>query len=946
MRTRFEGTFLRSAVARRVFFLFVLSAFVPTAFLAVLSYSNVRHLVNEYAGRELVQVSHAQGRVLYDRLLNARFLLSARAAQYRTEPKRLDSEQFAWRRIFRRTSLVGHDAATLHMVSPGGAPTIPLLNNAAAHLANGEVALLLPPSGAASNNLWLAVAVNPTVPTRGILMAELRPNYLWGDHEELSYRTDVCVFTHNAVRLYCSSQEVAAAAAKFAERALEGVAEPADGWLAASSALFLSPKFGISDWTIVALRPNALAQASLATVNQMFLGVMLVTMLLVALLSVAQIRRTLVPLERLIEGTKRIALEQFERPVRVDRDDEFGQLAVSLNDMARRLGSQINAVRALSAIDQEILSHLDMRQIVLRVHARLLEILPHAAVSIMVSDTSTRELATMYMRAAAEDLISQIQLPWEASDLTLLMCCRNGVWLDATVPRDAISIVLRAGLGDADCYVLPIFSRAQIDAVIVIGVEPSQRFADDSIEQIRDLGNRVSVALAARAREAELVFLAHHDDLTGLPNRTLLRDRLQQQIAQQQYAHNRFGLLFLDLDRFKNINDSMGHENGDQLLRVVSERLRACAREGDTLARLGGDEFVILLVDIRNPRQAAEVASQVLHSLAQPFHIDGKDCFIGASIGIVIFPTDGSGAEELLKRADIAMYRAKTTRPGSYLFFEENMNAEQHERAFIEQELHLAITRNQLFLHYQPRVALHDGRFLGAEALLRWQHPELGMVAPAIFIPLAEEIGFIDVIGPWVMQHVCQQVAAWQAAGHVTGTVAVNVSGREFKSNDLLAQVRQVLNTHALPANCLELEITEGVLIEDVESVIGVLHQLTQLGVSIALDDFGTGYSSMAYLRRLPIHVLKIDQSFVRDLVHDDSARSIVQAIIALAHALHKTVLAEGVETQQQAELLRAWGCDEAQGYYFSRPVSAAALEVLMMQQRLPARQSASILAI
>ncbi|MEO8839070.1 MAG: EAL domain-containing protein [Herbaspirillum sp.] len=935
MKRRFEGTFLRSAVGRRVFFLFMLSAFAPAALLAVVSYSNVYNLVNDYAEHDLIQTSHVQGRALYNRLLGAHFLLNAKAAQNRIKSDREAHEQFAWDHVFQRTRLMVDGAAVMRFLSADGNSSIPLPNKTAAHLVQGEVALLLPQSGSASHNPWLAVAVDVANPARGILMAEFQPAYLWGDPEDLSYQTNVCVFAKN-VRLSCSSNEVEASAAKLAEHAVEGATEIQDGWLGASSGLFLNAKFSAPDWTIVALRPNASAATSLATVTSLLLGITVLTLLLVALLSLVQIRRTLVPLEGLIEGTRRIAREQFDQPVRAERDDEFGQLALSLNDMAQRLSNQIGAIRALSAIDQEILSHLDVAQIILRVHARILEILPQAGVNIMVSDTSTGDVGTIYIRRTAEVQISQIQLPWEARDLAVLMHCRDGVWFDANT-ADVPSQAARAGLGAMDCYVLPIFWRDQIDAVIVVGVDPSKRLNDNWTGQVRDLGNRVGVALAARAREAQLVFLAHHDDLTGLPNRALLRDRLQQQIAQQHHVRNQFALLFLDLDRFKNINDSMGHENGDRLLRVVGERLRACAREGDTLARLGGDEFVILLIDIRNPRHAAEVATKVLDSLAQPFHIDGKDCFVGVSIGIAIFPDDGNTAEELLKRADIAMYLAKTTRSGSFLFFEESMNVEQRERAFMEQELHLAIARDQFFIHYQPRLALVDGRFLGAEALLRWNHPELGMVSPAIFIPLAEEIGFIDILGPWVMQHVCEQIAAWRAAGYDSGTVAVNVSGREFKSHDLFAQVRQVLDKYALPASCLELEITEGVLIEDVESVIGVLDQLTQLGVSIALDDFGTGFSSMAYLRRLPVHVLKIDQSFVRDLIHDESARSIVQAIIALAHALHKVALAEGVETREQAELLYTLGCEEAQGYYFSRPVSAVALEERMRQNALSA---------
>ncbi|MEY3445736.1 MAG: hypothetical protein RIR45_491 [Pseudomonadota bacterium] len=337
------------------------------------------------------------------------------------------------------------------------------------------------------------------------------------------------------------------------------------------------------------------------------------------------------------------------------------------------------------------------------------------------------------------------------------------------------------------------------------------------------------------------------------------------------------------------------------------------------------------------------MAEQILPLLSQPFQINGAECFIGASIGVVMFPADGATAEQLLKHADIAMYRAKTAGRGRFVFFEDSMHVEQRERAVMERELHLAIERNQLSVHYQPRIALNDGRFLGAEALLRWHHPELGWVSPARFIPLAEDIGLVDEIGPWVLRHVCAQLALWQGAGYAVGSVSVNVSGRQFKSGNLFAQAQHAIESTGLEPHTLELEVTEGVLIDDVESVIDVLGRLKQIGVSVALDDFGTGYSSMTYLRRLPIDVLKIDQSFVRDLVEDEGARSIVQAIIAMAHALQHKVVAEGVETLAQADLLRAWGCDQAQGYYFSRPVPAAALEALMTRILRPQEVASGI---
>ena len=924
-----EGAFLRSAVARRVFFLFVLSAFVPAAILAALSYGHVRGVIQDYSLRELKQTGSAHARSLYDRLLGAHFILNANASQLRHGQRAADASQFALQRVFKRVYLVVDHQATLQFGPPTGEPPPGIETGAATHLAKGEVTLMLPRASTPGGTPWLAIAVDPARATAAILMAELDARYLWGDSDEISYQTDICVVAESAVVLYCSNDKVSVIAAEAALHDVDQGPAGASGWLSTTSGLFLKAQFGAPDWTIVALRPAGLAIASLTQLAQTFLGVTLLTLLLVALLSVVQIRRTLVPLERLIEGTQRIAREEFAQPVIVERDDEFGQLAGSLNSMASRLGHQIGAMRALSEIDQEILSRLDLARIIALVQARLLELVPQATVGVIMLDQHSAQSGTAYLRRSAITLPA-VQVPLEAQHLAACARHRDGCWMEVKGSNVPNFLAGFAESGVAHWFVVPIFWRDEVSGAIGIGVADQHDLNDDHIEQARDLGKRIGVALAAFARESQLIFNAHHDNLTGLPNRSLLLERLQQELAHARRNGHQLALLFLDLDRFKSVNDALGHEGGDQLLRVAAERLSACVRECDTVARLGGDEFVVLLTELNNAQPIAKLAGQMLSVLSQAFLINASECFISASIGVSVFPADGTAADELLKHADMAMYRAKAAGRSRFVFFEEGMNLEQRERALLERELRLAIARDQLSVLYQPRIALGDGRYLGAEALLRWHHPELGWVTPAKFIPLAEDVGLIDEIGPWVLRQVCEQLAAWQAEGHAVGRVAVNVSARQFKSSSLLTQVRQALESSGLAPHILELEVTEGVLIDDVESVIDLLGRLKQIGVSIALDDFGTGYSSMAYLRRLPIDVLKIDQSFVRDLAHDEDARSIVRAIVAMAHALNKSVVAEGVETLAQANLLRAWGCNEAQGFFFSRPVTAAALEAMM----------------
>lgn len=934
MKMRIEGTFLRSAVARRVFFLYVLSAFVPVVMLAALSYDHLRDVVSEQAQRQLVYAGSAHARALYDRLLGAHFLLNANVAQMRTVDKHADTNQFALRRVFRQAYLIVNDKVSPYFGNPLGDRPPGIDPRAAAQLAKGEVALLLP--GVDGGNPWLAVAIDPGRVTSGVLIAELDAAYLWGDREEMSYSTELCVFAEGVRALYCTNDALKSIAAEAALHANDRTLSRATGWLSATNGLFLKSKLAAAEWTVVALRPGGLAIASLTQLTQTFIGVTLLILLLVALLSVVQIRRTLVPLERLMEGTKRISREVFDQPVLVETDDEFGQLAHSLNGMANRLERQISAMRALSEIDQQILSHLDIDQIVSRVQVRLQNVFPKAAVGVVMFDHISTGFGTAYLQRDADAQPVKIQILLETSGLLELAQHRDGLWLETDGVGVSEFVSLLASFGATRCFVLPVVWRAEVRGALVIGEIHQQFINDELIAQIRDLGNRVAMALAALARETQLVFHAHHDDLTNLPNRALLRERLQRELAHSQRNESKLALLFLDLDRFKSVNDTLGHEGGDQLLRVAADRLRACVRDCDTVARLGGDEFVVLLTGLENPQQAAMIARQILAVLAQPFQINGAECFIGASIGVSVFPADGSVAGDLLKHADIAMYRAKAAGRGRYVFFADSMDVEQRARARMEHELRQAIARNQMAVHYQPRIGLHDGRLLGAEALLRWNHPELGHVPPATFIPLAEELGLIDEIGSWVMHRACEQFAAWQTAGYAFGTLAVNVSGRQFKTDNLTAVVQQALDSCGLAARTLEIEVTEGILIDDIESVIGVLYQLKAIGVSVALDDFGTGYSSMAYLRRLPIDVLKIDQSFVRELADDEGARSIVKAIIAMAHALHKSVVAEGVESLAQAALLREWGCEEAQGYYFSHPLAASAFETMMGEtQRL-----------
>jgi|GEM_PF-309969 len=437
--------------------------------------------------------------------------------------------------------------------------------------------------------------------------------------------------------------------------------------------------------------------------------------------------------------------------------------------------------------------------------------------------------------------------------------------------------------------------------------------------------------------EQTIRHLAFHDPLTGLPNRRLFRDRLMQAAAMRNRDANAFALMLLDLDRFKTVNDTLGHDTGDALLKAVSSRLLGNIRQGDTLARMGGDEFALLAIGIDHPEDMAHLAGKLLECLKHPFQLGSHELYVTSSMGVTLYPSDAIDVDALVRNADIALYRAKDEGRNMFRFFTEDMNAAMMQRLRLESSMRRAIERNEFLLHFQPQVDLATGTIHGTEALIRWNSPELGMVSPAEFIPIAEDTGMIVPIGAWILRTACLQARAWEEAG-VPMRVAVNLSARQFQQDNLAEMIADILRETALAPAMLEVELTESMLMKDTASAKATLDKLHAMGVQISIDDFGTGYSSLSYLKRLPIQLLKIDQSFVRDIHTDPDDRAIVTAVIALAHSLKLRVVAEGVETEEQLRFLRSHRCDIMQGYLFSRPLPGDAVTDLLRSGRcLPA---------
>ena len=427
----------------------------------------------------------------------------------------------------------------------------------------------------------------------------------------------------------------------------------------------------------------------------------------------------------------------------------------------------------------------------------------------------------------------------------------------------------------------------------------------------------------ARALGAEMSHMAQHDILTNLPNRTLLQDRLSQAIVTASRNDSRIAVLFLDLDGFKHINDSLSHATGDRLLQLVAKRLFAAVRTSDTVCRLGGDEFVILLSEVAHAGDAGVKAGKILSALSAPFEMEQITLRVTASIGVTTYPEDGQSAELLIRNADLAMYQAKEKGRSNYQFFEKGMNVRAVERQSIEGDLRCALERDEFVMHYQPKIDLKTGEITGVEALLRWQHPERGLVGPLQFISVAEDCGLMLPIGKWVLRESCRQAKAWQDAGLPPIEMAVNVSSVEFRNDEFLEGISTILKETGLEPRYLELELTESVLMQHAEFSVPVLQKLKAMGVRLAIDDFGTGYSSLSYLRQFPIDTLKVDQSFIHEINADTDEATIISAVINMGCRMKHRVIAEGVETAEQLAFLRAHGCDEGQGYYFARPMPA-----------------------
>lgn len=923
-----EKKIFRSKVARRMLMFFVLSTFLPVFFLAFLSYSESNEMLLKKAHHQLDAASETYYKVIYDRLLLIEQVLRDVAARLSSENGVKEIDRLFNQRISNLT-LFQPEGQSISVY--GEMQRNEVLSAAEWRHLSLKRTVLKTQSHETGIKIQLLLALDSNAPENGVLMAEIMPEYLWGDPSTFSHNLGLCVLNESYVMLFCTLQtEVASLAESLKHKVKQAKGEL--NWqantlehIANFHEIFLESNFHTSRWLVVAMQPEAEALGDMSKFNTIFWGSVILSVLFIMLFSMIQIRRVLIPLEKLIDGTRRLGNQDFTTQVDVISSDEFGELATSFNEMTTQLGGQFETLSALSRIDQEILSGLDIDKITHNalIHMHQMIKADFASATVFNHDTSDKacthmlDIKAQYCLIKDHDVSDRIQ--------QLLQINPKGVWKNdqaicAFMPINEIKLSVSQPVR---LFLLPLNWKDQMVGYISLGFNSVTTWNPESTQRIQDYADRVAVALFTKNREELLLRQARIDALTELPNRFLFMEQLHKEVAQNQRNERKLAVLYIDLDRFKFVNDSYGHSIGDELLREAGERLHECVYEGDTVARLGGDEFAMIISELDSENDAKSVAESILNTLAKPFIINKDKNIIAASIGIAIYPHDGANVSDLMRNSDIAMYRAKEKGGNQFIFFEESMNAEISKRATIERGLRDAISEQQFILHYQPQVDPKTDWVRGVETLIRWNHPELGFVSPGTFIPIAEDSGLIIDIGRMVLNAACLQYRTWLNQGIYLEYIAVNVSVKQFRQPDFFQMVENALRTNGLQPHCLELEITESVLMDDMDVVMAMLEKLKHLGVQLSIDDFGTGYSSMSYLEQLPFDTIKIDLSFVRKIQADGEGGAIAATIAAMAHTLNKKIVAEGVETQAQLDFLTKCNCELIQGYIYSRPLPA-----------------------
>ncbi|HUR93836.1 MAG TPA: EAL domain-containing protein [Gemmatimonadales bacterium] len=958
---------LQSRFGRRLLLLFVGCALLPIGIVAAVSYRHVTGELRKQSEHRLHQANKALGLAVYERLL----LLDA---TLRSIPPRVLRQLGSDARPAEADRLL---AAGLDLLASRRFVALEFVgDDGSRHSVFGRLEERPVLSAEDRDNLRLGLPVivnahgDARAPrtfmlrrierreVRGTLFGQVSPDFLWTSLASgmPSPTTVVSVVDDSGHVLFRSTQAELVAQSDPINEAAPLAADPrpvpvvADRPFVTSSwPLVLDEVFAAPAWTLVLSENEEEVLGPVFRFSRTFILVVGLSGVAVLLLSVTQIRRSLVPLVELSEGTRRIARHDFAGRVSVASKDEFEELAGAFNTMATQLGRQFQALSTAAELDRAVLSARDAASIVDTLLARTRDVYPCHLVGVTLVSPENGKSLSGVVYDYCDDIRHTARVEIRSEDVQDLLDGPDLALFDAA--EEGLPAYLEPLLrhGPRSVLVLPLRFRRQLVGIFAIAGRTASEASPDEQLQVRRLADQAAVGLVNAQMLEQVKSLAYYDSLTGLPNRLSYKERLAKALEHARRSGKLVAAFFIDLDHFSRINDTLGHEAGDQLLQQVALRLRGSCRDREDevgsaqdaltpdVARLGGDEFTVIIPGLSRSDDAGKLARRILSGFAHPFRVANQEIFVNASIGIAIYPEDGEDMETLLMHADTAMYKAKEQGGSSYQAYSRAMNASALQRLTLENALRRALDRSEFELHYQPIVDGGTGQVTGAEALVRWRHPELGLLLPAEFIPLAEENGLIVPLGEWVLHEACTQNRAWQTAGLAPLRVVVNLSSRQLRRN-LPETVARILQSTGLDARFLGLELTESLLVAHHKEDTDTLHALRAMGLHLAVDDFGTGYSSFSYLKHLPLDALKIDRSFVREVNSSPDDAAITTAIIAMAHALGLKVVGEGVETAAQRDVLRRQGCDAMQGYLFSRPVPAAEFERLLARPPRPAR--------
>jgi diguanylate cyclase (GGDEF)-like protein len=775
-------------------------------------------------------------------------------------------------------------------------------------------------------------------PDAALVYFELAPEWLWQDFDLARHDTLVmdsrglllrraAVLIHDADGAAVAEDAAAAAARRESPgKALAWTLQRQE-WQGRTVALRKPSRLQVeAPWSVAvhAPVPQSLAAPAASWLVPLLAAVLLLGSLY--LVAVAVARHYLPSLHQLQAALSRIGRAGWVPLDASAQPAELRSIATAMNGAAALLDDEVRALRTLADIDRELLGATEIEPVLDSMLHRINGVTRSDTVGIALLDADSPTHARVYVAAASGADLPVARVEFDPDMIDSLVTADEAVTIARCEDlRHSFLAPLRE-LGSEFFWVWPVIVGSRLAAVLALGFRDTPAAESTAARRGGEFAGRLAIALSKTAREERLYRQAHFDPLTSLPNRLLFRDRLEQELAAVSEGRGRGALLYIDLDHFKRVNDTVGHAAGDQLLQIVAQRLRACVKEGDTVSRLAGDEFTVILRNVVDSESAAVVAERIIDSIRVPVSLGGRDHFVQASVGIALFPDDAAAIDELLRNADRAMYRAKEQGRGRAVFFDRRLMHSRFEPS--HSGLYRALRRREFSLYYQPQYSLADGSLVGLEALLRWQTPREGTRTPQEFIPAAETSGLIVDIGGWVLEAACAQYSIWREQGIAPARFAVNVSVQQLKSAEFPRAVRRTLDKYGLPPALLEIELTESVFADDVAG--GTMRQLAELGVRLALDDFGTGYSSLNYLRQHPIDVIKIDRTFLEEVPSNESSATLTGTIISMAHALGKEVVAEGVERVEQLDFLRERGCDVAQGYYLAQPLPVADVTALL----------------